>query len=46
MKYIVLKAMADMEVVYTYEGSYEINALVCSRELTGLSAFKAKWEKK
>lgn len=31
--------------MFTYEGSYEINALVCSRELTGVSAFKAKWEK-
>lgn len=28
-----------MEAIYTYEGSYEINALVAGRHLTGLAAF-------
>lgn len=28
-----------MEAVYTYEGTYEVNALVAGRELTGLAAF-------
>ncbi|MBX0326518.1 acyl-CoA dehydrogenase family protein [Oscillochloris sp. ZM17-4] len=30
---------ADMEAVYTYEGTNEINALVVGREITGLQAF-------
>lgn len=32
--------MMDMEAIYTYEGSYEINTLVAGREVTGLPAFK------
>jgi len=32
--------MVDLEVVYTYEGAYDINALVTGRELTGIPAFK------
>lgn len=36
----VMKALADMEAIYTYEGTYDINTLVAGRELTGLSAFK------
>ena len=32
--------MTDMEAIYTYEGTYEINALVAGRDLTGISAFK------
>ena len=41
----VIKALVDAEVVYTYEGTYDINALVTGRELTGIPAFKAvkKW---
>lgn len=38
----VMKAMADMEALYTYEGTYEINSLINARELTGISAFKTK----
>jgi hypothetical protein len=34
-----MRATADMEAVYTYEGSYEVNALVAGRDLTGLAAF-------
>ena len=30
---------ADMEAVYTYEGSNEINTMVVGREITGLAAF-------
>ncbi len=37
-----MRAMTDMEAVYTYEGSYEVNALVAGRDLTGLAAF-TKW---
>lgn len=33
--------MGDMEVMYTYEGTYDINMLVSGRELTGgMPAFK------
>jgi len=41
----VMKAVTDAEVVYTYEGTYDINCLVAGRELTGIAAFKAskKW---
>ena len=36
-----MKAMGDMEVMYTYEGTYDINMLVSGRELTGgMAAFK------
>ena len=36
----VIKAMMDMEAVYTYEGTYDINSLVAGRELTSFAAFK------
>ena len=36
----VMKAFVDMESIYTYEGTYDINALVAGRELTGKSAFR------
>ena len=35
LDYHVIKAMNDMEVVHTYEGTYDINVLVSGRELTG-----------
>ena len=37
----VMKSLMDIEAMYTYEGTYEINVLVAGRELTGgLSAIK------
>jgi len=36
----VMKHFIDMEAIYTYEGTYDINALVAARDLTGKSAFK------
>lgn len=37
----VMKAFMDIEALHTYEGTYEINMLVSSREVTGgLMAFK------
>lgn len=36
----VAKAFGDMEAIYTYEGSYEVNALVAGRGITGKAAFK------
>lgn len=37
-----MKAMMDIEAAHSYEGTYDINSLVAGRELTGISAFKAK----
>nr|CAB3470579.1 unnamed protein product [Digitaria exilis] len=34
------KAFCDMESVYSYEGSYDLNALVAAREITGISAIR------
>ena len=36
----VMRAFVDIEAIFTYEGSYDINCLVAGRELTGFSAFK------
>ena len=37
----VMKQMMDLEGIYTYEGTYDVNMLVSGRELTGgLSAIK------
>lgn len=37
--YDVMRHMCDLEAVFTYEGTNEINTLVVGREITGLSAF-------
>eukprot|EP00350_Pseudokeronopsis_sp_OXSARD2_P008879 CAMPEP_0170543386 /NCGR_PEP_ID=MMETSP0211-20121228/2510_1 /TAXON_ID=311385 /ORGANISM="Pseudokeronopsis sp., Strain OXSARD2" /LENGTH=97 /DNA_ID=CAMNT_0010846729 /DNA_START=942 /DNA_END=1235 /DNA_ORIENTATION=+ len=34
-----MKALMDIESLHTYEGTYEVNALVAGKEITGLSAF-------
>mmetsp|Transcript_10093 Transcript_10093/g.11494 ORF Transcript_10093/g.11494 Transcript_10093/m.11494 type:complete len:416 (-) Transcript_10093:8-1255(-) len=36
----VIKPFMDMEAIYTYEGTYDINCLVAGRELTGKAAIK------
>ena len=36
----LMKAVADAEAIYTYEGTYDINTLVAGREITGIPAFK------
>jgi len=37
----VMKTFMDMEALYTYEGTYDINALISGREITGgIPAFK------
>ncbi|PTG10650.1 glutaryl-CoA dehydrogenase [Staphylococcus chromogenes] len=38
-EYDIARFFSDAEVVYTYEGTHEINALVIGRALTGASAF-------
>ncbi len=35
----IMRHMCDLESVYTYEGTNDINTLVVGREITGLSAF-------
>ena len=37
----VMKALADMEVLHTYEGTYDVNSLVAGRAITGIPAFKS-----
>lgn len=39
-EFLVAKAFADMEAYYSYEGTYEVNALVAGRGATGISAIK------
>ncbi|WIA09779.1 hypothetical protein OEZ85_009157 [Tetradesmus obliquus] len=36
----VAKQFCDMEAIYTYEGTYEVNVLVAGRGATGISAIK------
>lgn len=42
----LMKAINDIETMYTYEGTYDINSLIVGRDLTGLSAFKNSSPKK
>lgn len=35
----VMRHLCDLEAVYSYEGTHDINMLVVGREITGLSAF-------
>ena len=35
----MMRAM-DMETIFTYEGTYDINALVAGANLTGIPAYK------
>lgn len=39
LEHDVARFFADAEAVYSYEGTYEINALIVGRAITGLSAF-------
>ena len=39
MSYEMAKIFSDAEAIYTYEGTYEINALIVGRAITGISAF-------
>ena len=39
LEYPVMRHMANLETVLTYEGTHEIHALVVGRALTGISAF-------
>ena len=35
----IARLMLDAEIIYTYEGTNEVNLLLVGRELTGLNAF-------
>ena len=37
--YEMAKLFGDAEILYTYEGTYEINSLIVARAVTGISAF-------
>ncbi|KAL6897789.1 hypothetical protein ACP4OV_006748 [Aristida adscensionis] len=39
--FLVAKAFCDLEAVFSYEGTYDINCLVTGREITGIASFKA-----
>jgi glutaryl-CoA dehydrogenase len=39
LEYHVARHQADMEAVYTYEGTNDIQALILGRDITGLRAF-------
>ncbi|KAJ4704412.1 Acyl-coenzyme A oxidase 4, peroxisomal [Melia azedarach] len=38
--FLVAKAFCDVEAIYSYEGTYDINSLVTGREVTGFACFK------
>jgi alkylation response protein AidB-like acyl-CoA dehydrogenase len=37
--YPPMRHLANMETVYTYEGTHDIHSLILGEDLTGLSAF-------
>ena len=40
IEYQSMRHMANLESVYTYEGTHDIHALVVGNEITGLAAFE------
>lgn len=44
--FYVAKAFCDLEPIYTFEGTYDINTLVTGREVTGFASFKAPLRQK
>jgi glutaryl-CoA dehydrogenase len=38
-EYDVMRHLCDLESVFTYEGTHEVNTLVVGREITGVAAF-------
>ncbi|KAJ1255524.1 hypothetical protein BS78_K199300 [Paspalum vaginatum] len=39
--FLVAKAFCDLEPIFSYEGTYDINSLVTGREITGIASFKS-----
>lgn len=44
--FLVAKQFCDMEAIYTYEGTVDVNRLVSGRDITGIAAFRAPAERK
>ncbi|KAF8396951.1 hypothetical protein HHK36_018587 [Tetracentron sinense] len=38
--FLIAKAFCDLEPIYTYEGTHDINYLITGREITGIASFK------
>jgi len=38
-EYQAMRHLANLESVYTYEGTHDIHTLILGQEITGLSAF-------
>lgn len=38
--WLLSQAFCDLEPIYTYEGTYDINSMVTAREITGIASFK------
>jgi glutaryl-CoA dehydrogenase len=38
-EYQAMRHMANLESVYTYEGTHDVHTLILGQEITGLSAF-------
>jgi glutaryl-CoA dehydrogenase len=38
-EYQAMRHMANLESVYTYEGTHDVHALIVGQDLTGISAF-------
>ncbi|XP_020585842.1 acyl-coenzyme A oxidase 4, peroxisomal-like [Phalaenopsis equestris] len=38
--FYVAKAFCDLETIFSYEGTYDINSMVAAREITGFACFK------
>jgi glutaryl-CoA dehydrogenase len=36
----VMRHLCDLEAIFTYEGTHDVNTLIAGREITGLSAFE------
>ena len=36
----VMRHLCDLEAIFTYEGTHDINTLIAGREITGISAFE------
>jgi alkylation response protein AidB-like acyl-CoA dehydrogenase len=39
-EYSALRHMANLESVYTYEGTHDVHSLILGQAVTGLNAFK------
>ncbi|KAL8504788.1 hypothetical protein ACS0TY_016105 [Phlomoides rotata] len=38
--FLVAKAFCDLEPIYTFEGTYDVNTLLVGKEITGVSSFR------